>query len=236
VDIREVVEEHERLVLGTAYRILGRWEDAQDAAQEVFLKLHRSRDRFDDGREVTPWLYRITVNTCRDLHRRRRPTEELVEAAADGLGPEDAAVFEEQRRMLHAALAKLPERERTAIVLREIEGLSTEEVAARMGSTVGTVRSQISTGQARLRRILAASIAASVGLLLWLFWPRPAAVPPPPVIKARMPQAPLEFSRSVRRVPPRIPRVKPEPLVVKLLSEDESIVIYWIVDAKGDEE
>ncbi len=238
VDIREVVAEHERLVLETAYRLLGRWEDAQDAAQEVFLKLHRTKDRFDNTRAVSPWLYRITVNTCRDLYRRRRPEHEIRDVPTTSLGPEQAAALEQQRRLLHHAIAALPERERTAIVLRELEGLSTEEVAGRMGSTVETVRSQISKGRVRLRRILAAA-AAMLGVAIWILWPRRPELVPPPAVTAKMPTAPLRHSDSRKQPAPiraaRLP--KSEPMVVKMLSEDESLIIYWIVDAKeGDEE
>lgn len=234
MNIREAVEEHERLVLRTAYRFLGSWEDARDAAQEVFLKLHRASDTFDDRREMAPWLYRITVNTCRDFYRRTRPWVELPEMPNGDLHPEMALALEEQRRMLHAALLQLPERERVAITLREIEGLSTEEVAGRMGSTVGTVRSQISTGRARLKKILAASIAAAISIMLWLLRPRPVDLPPLPKVAMKLPAAPLQIAKTPT---PRLRKAAPkqEAFTMKLVSEDESIVIYWIFD-KGEEE
>ena len=236
MDIGEVVAEHERLVLRTAYRLLGNWEDARDAAQEVLLKLHRSRERFDGLRAVEPWLYRITVNTCRDIHRRRRPSAELLETAAQQPSPEEAASLEQQRRLLHDALQRLPEGQRQAILLREIEGLSTEEVASRLGSSVGNVRSQISLGRARLKKILAATVAASVGLAVWMFRPgRPVLEPPAPVL-AQMPPAPLEFSKPAPPAAKPKPVVPAEPLVMKLVSDDESIVIYWVVNQKGEDE
>lgn len=239
MDIGQAIEEQERLVLRTAYRLLGRWEDARDAAQEVFLKLHRSADRFDPDRPLGPWLHRVTVNTCRDAYRRGRVSEELLEARSEGRDPEDLAMLEQQRRLLHAALEQLPERERLAIVLREIEGLSTEEVAGRLGSSVETVRSQISTGRAKLRRILAGMAVAGVGLMVWMLWPRRMALEPPAAVVAQMPKAPLQPADRAS-VPARRPRTltagKSEPLVIKLVTEDESIVIYWTESKKGEEE
>lgn len=236
VNIREVVEENERLVLRTAYRLLGSWEDARDAAQEVFLKLHRSRDRFDDLRAVEPWLYRITVNTCRDMHRRRRPTAALAESPALDPSPEGIALLEQQRRMLHAALQSLPDGQRRAILLREIEGLSTEEVAGRLGSTAGNVRSLISLGRARLKKILAAAVAASVGLSVWMFWPHRIELAPPQPVMAQMPPAPLEFAKPARTRRGSRYVAKPEPIMMKLVSGDESIVIYWVMNQKGEDE
>lgn len=77
----QIVIEHERRVLLTALRLLGRIEDAQDASQEVFLRLHKHLRRFDEAREFTPWLYRVTVNVCRDIGRKaaREREVELVD-------------------------------------------------------------------------------------------------------------------------------------------------------------
>jgi RNA polymerase sigma-70 factor (ECF subfamily) len=144
---------HERQVYVTALRLLGRREDAQDAAQEVFLRLHRHLDRVDHSR-LSPWLYRVTVNVCRDLARERLrhagPTAG-DNYAADGPDPQGAAGLAERRRLVTEALGKLPERERAAVVLRDIEGLSTHEVARILGSAEVTVRSQISSARRKMR-------------------------------------------------------------------------------------
>ena len=162
----ELVSLHERRVYGTAWRLLGRVEDAQDAAQEVFLRLYRSLSRIDPGRPLAPWLYRVTVNVCRDLGRKRRrrgrwigsSVEELREES--GLEPEDpvagpehrAEAAQEMRRMLEI-LRQLPEKERTALVLRDLEGLSTAEVAEVLDSSPVTVRTQISRARLKLHRL-----------------------------------------------------------------------------------
>jgi RNA polymerase sigma-70 factor (ECF subfamily) len=136
---------------------LGRVEDAEDAAQEVFLRLHKHLKRFDEARQFTPWLYRVTVNVCRDIARRRRaafmPLEQVtVDAGTDSLDPEAAIGREEERHMIAEALKTLPEKERAAIVLRDIEGLPTGEVARILGSSEATVRSQVSTARLKIKR------------------------------------------------------------------------------------
>jgi len=78
-----VVLGHERRVLLTALRLLGRWEDAQDAAQEVFVRLQRYLGRFDEALDLAPWLYRMTVNVCRDIGRKRTAHDDLDPNAAD---------------------------------------------------------------------------------------------------------------------------------------------------------
>jgi RNA polymerase sigma-70 factor (ECF subfamily) len=144
---------HDRRVFLTALRLLGSVEDAQDASQEVFLRLHKHLRRFDDSRAFGPWLYRVTVNVCRDLARRRRTdvrldSVELQEPAVQT----DQYDREEQRRIVRLALGKLPHKERAALVLRDIEGLATGEVARILGSSEATVRSQVSSARVKVKR------------------------------------------------------------------------------------
>jgi RNA polymerase sigma-70 factor, ECF subfamily len=147
----ELVAAHERMVLRTAYRLLGRLEDAQDAAQEVFLRLFRNLGRVEGDPKA--WLYRVTVNVCNDHHRKRLPVVELDEHRADPApDPERAATLDERKRLLMDGLATLGERERTSVVLRDIEGLSTAETAEILGVEEGTVRSHISAGRVKLAK------------------------------------------------------------------------------------
>jgi RNA polymerase sigma-70 factor (ECF subfamily) len=150
----QVVRQRETQVLRTAYRILGNWADAEDVAQEAFLRLHRHGWGFVNEAAFGAWLYRVTVNLCFDRARAARPMQELSEVVCDTLSSEAAIIREERKRSLMAALATLPPKERAAIVLREIEGLSTAEVAAILGSAEGTVRSQVAKALIRLRGIL----------------------------------------------------------------------------------
>src|SRR5260370_676753 len=100
----QLLVRHERLVLGTALRLLGRLEDAQDAAQEVFLKLHRNLHQFDEVRDFTPWLYRVTVNVCRDQQRARtrklHALDSQPEQADAGPSPETSVLLDEHARVL----------------------------------------------------------------------------------------------------------------------------------------
>jgi RNA polymerase sigma-70 factor (ECF subfamily) len=144
----DVMRAQERRVLRTALRLLGRLEDAEDAAQEVFLRLYKHWAKVDWSRPVEAWLYRVTVNVCADL-RRKRPMVEPLEFDPAAAGSFAAAG--DARRLVEAGLQTLGEKERAAIVLRDIEGLETAEVAEILGSSEVTVRSQISTGRVKLR-------------------------------------------------------------------------------------
>jgi RNA polymerase sigma-70 factor, ECF subfamily len=149
-----VVRQREAQVLRTAFRILGNWADAEDVAQEVFLRLHRHGLGFSNDAAAGGWLYRVTVNLCLDRTRSARPSQELPELVSRDRSAEAAVLIEEKKQRLMAALAMLPPKERAAVVLREIEGLSTAEVAEALGSSEVTVRSQISKALVRLRGIL----------------------------------------------------------------------------------
>jgi len=149
----QLLVRHQRLVLATAWRLLGNIEDAQDAAQDVFLRLHKYRDRWDESRELAPWLYRATVNVCQDLRRRR---VEFALEAADELSvaaqADETLDLETRKRLVREGLKTLPEKERAAVVLRDIEGLSTREVAEIMGSSEVTVRSQVCMARLKLKK------------------------------------------------------------------------------------
>lgn len=156
----QIMIRHERPVFSVALRLLNRPEDAQDAAQEVFLRLYKNLRRFDQAREFSPWLYRMTVNVCRDIGRRRSrhsaPSLEaltgLEEADAGAPDPRAQAVWAQQKRIVREALKGLPEKQRAALVLRDLEGLSTCEVARILGSSQATVRSQVSTARLRIKK------------------------------------------------------------------------------------
>jgi len=156
-----IVVLHQSLVLRVAQRLLLNGEDAKDAAQEVFIRLHRSLGRFQQEKDFGPWLYRMTVNICHDI-RRRRKQEISLDGAMEmfDLSPsaEETAVLREQRELVLAALGELTDREREVIVLRDLEGLSTAEVAEITGSLETTVRSQISTGRVKIRNHVAARL------------------------------------------------------------------------------
>lgn len=157
----------ERKVVATAWRMLGNREDARDAAQEVYLRVYKYLDRFKPEQDFNGWLYRITINVCRDAARKRGAIsskgneffparmDEHERAALENVSPdtnaEENAIRAQQRSMLMSALRTLPEKERAAIVLRDLEGLTTEEVARVLRSRPVTVRSQISSARTKLK-------------------------------------------------------------------------------------
>ena len=155
----------ERKVVATAWRFLGDREDVRDASQEVYLRAFKYLARFREGEDFGAWLYRITVNVCRDAAERRRRaghtggvSDEVLERAAADFenlaaagDAESDALRAQQRALLRRGLDALPERERAAIVLRDLEGLSTEEVARILNTRPVTVRSQVSSARAKLK-------------------------------------------------------------------------------------
>lgn len=146
----KIMAQSERRVLRIALRLLNNPQDAQDAAQEVFLRLYRHMRRLDGAGGYEPWLFRVTVNVCHDIARRRPRAvalEEAPEPAVHGPDLERAQQLEIVRR----GLGRLGEKERAALVLRDVEGLPTREVARILGSSETTVRSQISTARLKLR-------------------------------------------------------------------------------------
>jgi RNA polymerase sigma-70 factor, ECF subfamily len=149
-----LMRSHERQVLGTALRLLGRLEDAQDAAQEVFIRLFRHLKKLQSAEAVGPWLYRVTVNVCNDAWQKRRPTSDVadLDLASGAPDPETLAGQSQRQRVVARGLETLAVKERAALVLREVEELSTREVAAVLKSSEVTVRTQICTARMKLRK------------------------------------------------------------------------------------
>lgn len=126
---RQLVILYQRQVLHTAYHLMGRIEQAQDAAQEVFLRLFRSLDRIRAEQEISPWLYRVTINVCRDLWRKSQPAtflsleslreENNWDPPTGDASLEERLLAEEKRHLPSEAIGRLPPKEREALVLRE---------------------------------------------------------------------------------------------------------------------
>ena len=154
---------YQRKVVSTAWRMLGNEEDARDAAQEAFLRVYRYLNKYDERQEFAGWLYRIVVNVCRDIARKRGRNQgfasidtERESGELDALQSSDdveaAAILSQEKAIIANALDTLSNKEREAIVLRDLEGLSTEEVAQILGSSQTTVRSQISSARAKIKQ------------------------------------------------------------------------------------
>jgi RNA polymerase sigma-70 factor (ECF subfamily) len=152
----ELIRHHFDRIYRIAWRVLGGAADAEDVAQEAFLKAYRALASFRGDSAFYTWLYRIAINTAKNalVSNRRRPVDfdldlqdpEQYDRHArlkEGDTPEGVLLTEEIRNVVERAMEQLPEDLRTAIVLRELEGLSYEEIAEAMDCPVGTVRSRI---------------------------------------------------------------------------------------------
>jgi RNA polymerase sigma-70 factor (ECF subfamily) len=162
----ELILRWERPIYALAYRTIGREEDARDVCQETFLRAFRALPGFRGQAKFSSWLYRIALNLCRDWMRRQRRTPvvqppedmDLLEMAAS-TGPsesiEDLVARRDLTRVVERAMARLPEEQRTAIVLKEYHGLTFQEIADLLGCPLSTVKTRLYQGLTVLRRELA---------------------------------------------------------------------------------
>jgi RNA polymerase sigma-70 factor (ECF subfamily) len=157
----ELVRRHRNSVYGLAFRFLHDREEAWDASQEVFIKVHRSIGRFRGTASFKTWVFRITANQCKDMLKKRRlktvALSDVGEAAEAGRPldePTAKAEASELGRAIETALETLSVKHRTAFILREYEGLSYEEIAQVMGCSAGTVMSRLHHARKKLQRAL----------------------------------------------------------------------------------
>lgn len=152
-----LVERYQRDVYRLCYRFANNHEDANDLAQEAFIKAYRALDRFRGDSAFSTWLYRIAVNTCLNWKALKKPLiDELPEALADGKpGIESRLVDDERARQLRAAIERLPEKQRATLILKTYHDMTHEEVASVLGASVGTVKANFFHALGNLKRILA---------------------------------------------------------------------------------
>jgi RNA polymerase sigma factor (sigma-70 family) len=155
-----LVREHEQAAFRVAYVLLRSAADAEDVTQDAFVKAYRGLGRFRVGSPFRPWLLRIVGNEARNLRRAsgRRAFHQgrasALEPVRSEPGPDDELLRGENRRRLLAAVERLGERERSAILARYFVGLTDEETAAALGVTRATVKARAWRGLSRLRREL----------------------------------------------------------------------------------
>jgi RNA polymerase sigma-70 factor (ECF subfamily) len=153
-----LVERYQRAVLNLAYRMLGDAQEAEDIAQDVFVRAYQALGRFDPSRRFFSWLYRIAVNRC--LSARARPhDDQLAGEIASGLtdpspSPEQQAARSETQAAVQRAIAALPEHERALVALRYGADLSYEEIAVTMQLPLGTVKTRLFRARQRLAGLL----------------------------------------------------------------------------------
>jgi RNA polymerase sigma-70 factor, ECF subfamily len=164
----ELVASHERMVFQLALHLLGDRDEALDLSQEVFLRVFRTIQTFRGQSALRTWIYRIAINQARNRQRwwrRRRRADQVqlehhvldhgeLRQPGDGDAPDRALARKEMAVRLWAALDALPFDQRTVIVLREIDGLSYEEIADSLSVAVGTVKSRLTRARQTLRREL----------------------------------------------------------------------------------
>ena len=156
-----LVRRYQELAFRTAYVVAGRGDEADDAAQEAFLKAHRALPRFRSGAPFRPWLLRIVANEARNRRRSAGRRERLAERAMTERplpeavpSPEAAVISEERRRTLLDAVNRLREEDQVTIASRYFLELSEAETAAALGCAVGTVKSRLSRALTKLRQEL----------------------------------------------------------------------------------
>ena len=148
-----------------AYRVIGREEDARDVCQETFLRAFRALGGFRGQAKFSSWLYRIALNLCRDWVRRQRRTPvvqlpedvdvmELAVSREPTEPIEDLVARHDLTRIVEKAMARLPEEQRTAIILKEYHGLTFQEIADLVGCPLSTVKTRLYQGLSVLRRDL----------------------------------------------------------------------------------
>ena len=159
-----LVERHRSMVYRVAYQFAGNHHDAEDIAQEVFIKVYRSLDRFRQDAQVTSWMYRIVMNACIDHRRRQRPAiaapfgeeaeQRMLNTPEDTPGPEDRAYAGELGQVLESEIGRLPNGQRIVFVMRHHQGMKLCEIAEALGLAEGTVKRQLHAAVHRLRQAL----------------------------------------------------------------------------------
>ena len=165
----QLVLRWERPIYALAYRVIGREEDARDVAQETFLRAFRALGGFKGQAKFSSWLYRITLNLCRDWIRKEKRTPvsqppegiDIVELAGEGATPAESVEALVGRNQLSRAVSKamalLPEEQRTAIILKEYHGLTFQEIADMLDCPLSTVKTRLYQGLSVVRRQLEAA-------------------------------------------------------------------------------
>jgi RNA polymerase sigma-70 factor (ECF subfamily) len=156
-----LVATHRKKVFNVAYKFVGRHEEAEDLTQDIFLKVFRSLSTFDRRANFQTWLISVSRNLCIDYYRSVRKERQTVDRGVDPNelapashepGPIAALEHRDRVELLRQAMAALPETLRTAVLLRDIQELSYQEIADTLGLPEGTVKSRINRGRTELAR------------------------------------------------------------------------------------
>ena len=163
--LEQLVERHQRLVIGTVGRMLGAGSDAEDIAQQVFVRVWKNAKRYEPRAKFTTWLLKITRNLVfNELRRRSRHPQVPLQAESEeeerplkdehAVAPDASLLEHELQEAVDAAIANLPETQRMAVILRRYEELSYEEIAESLDQSVSAVKSLLFRARTELRQRL----------------------------------------------------------------------------------
>lgn len=166
---REIVEQHKLSVLNLCYRFVGNKNDAEDIAQDVFIRILNAAPRYRPDASLSTWLYRITVNVCLNFQRRKKILNffslnhqfESGQTTGDRLPdliseeqPDIILEKKELQMLVQQAIQSLPENQQTVVILHRYEGLSYQEIAAVLNTTVSAIESRLHRAKLNLQRKL----------------------------------------------------------------------------------
>ena len=166
----ELISPYTTIVYNIALRILGNPEDASDASQEALIRVYRNIGKFKGDSKFSTWLYRIAYNACIDEYRRRKSKLNIASVSVDDSyddsdnplleipdtspTPEEHTLKNERSKMLYDAISQLSPISKSAVLLRDVNGLSYEEIAEIQNCSLGTVKSRINRARQQLKEIL----------------------------------------------------------------------------------
>ncbi|WP_244971252.1 RNA polymerase sigma factor [Vallitalea guaymasensis] len=165
----KLIIKYEKRVYNIAYQMFGNEHDANDMAQEVFIKIYKSLDKFNFKSSFSTWIHRITVNTCIDEYRKKKKNnkvESMDESMEQqdgvihkqfvdkGLTPEEKVIKNENILFIRESINELKEEHKMIIILRDIKGYSYDDIADILGISIGTVKSRISRARLSLKKII----------------------------------------------------------------------------------
>lgn len=171
----QLIFDYQKKAYNIALRIMSNQEDAKDMCQEAFIRIFKSIEGFKEQSSFSTWMYRIVTNVCLDEIRKRKKSETIsldgtyetengeihFETASDEDTPEKAYVRTEKKRLILKSINELSEEYKTAIVLRDIQGFSYEEIANILCCSIGTVKSRINRGRNILKNKLKIALELS---------------------------------------------------------------------------
>ncbi len=167
-----LVDRHSGRAYQIAYGVLGNKEDAEEVAQDVFVRVHRALNKFRGDAEFTTWMYRIAMNLARNKYRwnksrgsqksisidapinQAEPSGKTLDLPSERMRPDEEAHVEEFKQNVQEEIENLPPLYREALVLRNVEELSYEEIASILGCKLGTIKSRIARAREELRKRL----------------------------------------------------------------------------------